>query len=395
VIKILYFYPNAFLGPVMSVFCHIIRHLDRSRFEAHVALNTEASGTLYLDPEHAIIHRFGFAVSPAHGSIPARAAAAAQIAPAMAQVIALARREKIDVLQCASTPYAGSLGTAVAKLSGAKLLVHYHDLVGRYSGHLGEHSRARKLAAHAMAAASDQLVTVSQFVREQGTGAGLPANKIDVVVNGVNLKRFTPEVDRGLRKEYGIADDEVLVLQLGRLLQSKRPDDFVRALAIARKKAPKVRGLIVGWEDPHYVGSFPGFKAELQHLADEAKLGDGVIFGDPRPDAHRLMAAADLVVAPSIDDPCPLVVTEAMAAGKAVVGARSGGIPEMVAHGETGFLVEPCNPDAIAEKLVELALDPDKRAAQGKAGRARAEKYFNEERLAAQFAPIYERLARR
>jgi glycosyltransferase involved in cell wall biosynthesis len=105
------------------------------------------------------------------------------------------------------------------------------------------------------------------------------------------------------------------------------------------------------------------------------------------------MAAADMVAMPSLDDPCPLVVTEAMASGKPVIGARSGGITELIADGESGFVVPPMSPESLAEKMVLLAESAELRATMGRAARQRAAAYFDEARLASDFTPIYEALA--
>ena len=158
---------------------------------------------------------------------------------------------------------------------------------------------------------------------------------------------------------------------------------------------PELRCLLVGWEDPRYRGPFRSYGAELRHIAEQERLGDSLIISPPRPEAPQLMAAADIVALPSVGDPCPLVVMEAMATGKAVIGADSGGIPEEVVDGVTGFLVPPGSVEALADRIVTLARDADLRARMGRAARRRAEACFDEARLAAEFAPIYEALAGR
>jgi glycosyltransferase involved in cell wall biosynthesis len=221
---------------------------------------------------------------------------------------------------------------------------------------------------------------------------GMPAARTHVVVNGVDCRRFHPGVDgAAIRREYGIAPDAPLVLQLARLIQQKRQEDVVRAFALARREVPDLRGLLVGWEDPRYSGPFPGYRAELEHLCAEAGLGDSLIIADARPDAPELLAAADMVAMPALGDAWNLAVTEAMAAGKPVIGAESGGIPEQIIHGTTGFLVPPRDPAALAAHIVTLARDPQLRARMGVAARKRAES-FDETHVAAGFAPIYEAL---
>jgi glycosyltransferase involved in cell wall biosynthesis len=152
-----------------------------------------------------------------------------------------------------------------------------------------------------------------------------------------------------------------------------------------------LRALLVGWEDPRYSGPFAGYRAELAHLCAQAGLGDSLIIADARPEAAELLAAADMIAMPAVGDAWNLAVTEAMAAGKPVIGAESGGIPEQIIHGTTGFLVPPGDPPALAAHMVTLARDAELRASMGVAARQRAET-FDERHVAAGFAPIYEAL---
>ena len=83
-------------------------------------------------------------------------------------------------------------------------------------------------------------------------------------------RRFHPGLtDRKYRQEYEIADDEVLVLQLARIIQQKRQEDTIRAFSLARRQVPNLRLLVVGWEDPRYNGPFAGYRAELEHIRAE------------------------------------------------------------------------------------------------------------------------------
>src|SRR5919197_1916855 len=180
----------------------------------------------------------------------------------------------------------------------------------------------------ATARRADRAVAVSEFVVGHVRDIGVAADGIDVVLNGVDLRRFHPGGDgSAMRQAYGIPPDAPLVLQLARIVQGKRQEDLVRAVALARRRVPELRCLLIGWEEPRYRGPFRSYGAELRHIAEQERLGDSLIISPPRPEAPQLMAAADIVALPSVGDPCPLVVMEAMATGKAVIGADSGGIP--------------------------------------------------------------------
>ncbi|HST05212.1 MAG TPA: glycosyltransferase family 4 protein [Chloroflexia bacterium] len=385
-IRILFFYPNEFLGPEMTVYAQEIRHLDRTRFQPYLVLNENAGGHLpFTEEDGIIIKQWKFGMS-FRGGLAQALRTGVHLPASLLGLVRYARQAEIDIVQCSAVPRTAILGYLLARLSGARLLLHYHVIPGRYAGLRGwvERTVARR---------ADRSVAVSEFLARKVVAGGIPADRVDVVVNGADCRRFTPDVDgSAIRAEYGIGPDEVLVLQMGRIIQQKRQEDVVKAFALARKEVPGLRCLLVGWEDPRYVGSFSGYKAELEHIAEAEGLGDSLIIAEARPEAPQLVAASDIVVMPSIEDAWNLAVTEAMAAGKPVVGSESGGIPEQIVEGATGFLVPLYDVDALAERLVRLGRDAELRQSLGRAARQRAESRFEETHLAADFAPIYERL---
>jgi glycosyltransferase involved in cell wall biosynthesis len=385
-IKVLFFYPNEFIGPEMTVYTQIIRHMDRRHFAPYLVLNSDVEGDVKLNEADGVTitrWKFGHAF---RGGVGQALRSGAQLPMSIISLARYIRRERIDILQCSAVPRVGTLALMLARLSKTALLLHYHVIPGRYEGPRGF---AERLAiGHA-----DGAVAVSQFLANRAQAYN-PGMKVDAVVNGVDCSRFHPGVDgSNIRKEYGIADDEVLVLQLARIIQQKRQEDTIRAFSLARRRAPNLRLLMVGWEDPRYNGPFSGYKAELEHLRVEANLGDSMIIADARPEAPQLVAACDMVAMPSIEDAWNLAVTEGMAGGKPVIGAASGGIPEQIVDGITGFLVPPESPEVLADRMVTLALDHDLRARMGQAGRKRAQIYFGESQVAIGFAPIYQSMA--
>lgn len=390
--KVLYLYPSLFLGPVMTIYGQIIRGLDPSRFELHVAINKDVTGALPFDQSDAIVREWNFGGGIARGDVTDRAVSALRLATALASLARFVRREQIDILHCMCTPYAGTLGLLLARMTCIPVLMHVHETVGRSAGAFKPQTFPRRHLGRLLLRQADEVVSVSRFIAKQVAEVAPPSRTIAVVENGTSLERFHPAVSgTRMRREYGIDDEDVLVLQLGRIVESKRQTDFIDAFAQARRTVPSLRGLVVGWEDPR----FPGPRAELARLAAKHNLGDRFLIADARPEAAELMAAADIVVAPSLDEAWGLVVAEAMAAGSPVIGADSGGIPEVMVDGVTGFLVPPRDPAEIAQKLVRLGADADLRASMGAAGRRHAVRELHESRVAQRFAPIYERLASR
>jgi len=150
--------------------------------------------------------------------------------------------------------------------------------------------------------------------------------------------------------------------------------------AAARMEAP-VRLEIYG------VGAL---EAELKRQAQE--LGVDARFHGFVTDIRERLARVDVLVQPSRADNLPLAILEAMACSLPVVGARVGGIPELVVDGETGLVVEAESPAALAAALDSLAADPERRRELGRRGRDRAAEHFSADGIARQTVALYEEL---
>ena len=142
----------------------------------------------------------------------------------------------------------------------------------------------------------------------------------------------------------------------------------MKALRKIADAVPEVRLVIVGEDDPMAHPERGSYRAELESLMRELSLEEQVIFTGFRSDIPELMAAFDVFAMPSWDEPFGMVFLEAMAMETPVVAWDSGGAPEVIANGETGFVVERGNVDALAETLLRLIRDPDLRGRMGRPG---------------------------
>jgi glycosyltransferase involved in cell wall biosynthesis len=131
-------------------------------------------------------------------------------------------------------------------------------------------------------------------------------------------------------------------------------------------------------------------RGELEQQAE--RLGVDAHFHGFVPDARERLARADVFVLPSRADNLPVSILEAMAAGIPVIGSRTGGIPELVADGETGLVFEAESPPALAAAISELAADPSRRRRFGERGRERVAAYFSAEQVGQRMVQLYERL---
>ncbi|MEM2487710.1 MAG: glycosyltransferase family 4 protein, partial [Thermoproteota archaeon] len=106
-------------------------------------------------------------------------------------------------------------------------------------------------------------------------------------------------------------------------------------------------------------------------------------------------AMSDIVVVPSLQEAFGLVISEAMSSGKPVIGSKVGGIPDQIIHGYNGFLVQPRNPEEIAEKIVWLIENPEKAKQMGRNGRILAEEKFNIDRRIDRIIQLYKEVLRK
>ncbi len=221
----------------------------------------------------------------------------------------------------------------------------------------------------------------------------MPPERVQVLPPGVDTERFKPGIDgSAVRIEKGIALDAPLVALIARFQDVKGHDVFQ---AMARKVAealPEARFIVAG-ENVHGQSADDAYKARIlaAHEADPV-LRERLIYLGFREDAQRVIAAADVIVCSSSFESYGMVNVEAMASGKAVVSTRRGGPSETVADGETGFLVDPGDVEALAKRVILLLHDADLRQRMGAAGRARVERLFSAQTMAATFDTALKRL---
>jgi glycosyltransferase involved in cell wall biosynthesis len=177
-----------------------------------------------------------------------------------------------------------------------------------------------------------------------------------------------------------------VVVAAGRLDPSKGHLLLFDAFARVVQKCPDARLLVCGW------ATYPGYDTVLKQRVTHLGLDGSVVFAGTRPDMPGIYAGADVFCLPTVDDACPLVFLEAMAAGLPTVGVVSGGVPEMVVDGATGLLSAPGDASALATSLLTLLRDPSLRARLGNAGKERVQEVFAPRRAAAEWMTVLHRL---
>jgi glycosyltransferase involved in cell wall biosynthesis len=202
---------------------------------------------------------------------------------------------------------------------------------------------------------------------------------VTVVRNGV--RGIVPEgAGARVRAELGIPAEAVVVTILAALRPEKAHDVAAEAVARVRERVPSVHLLVVG-EGP----TLPDVERWL------APLGDAATIAGYRTDVMAVLGATDVLLHPPRFDALPTAVIEAGAAGVPVVATRVGGIPEIVADGETGVLVPaPPEPAAVAAALEPLVADAELRGRLGAASRERFVREFSAESWARRLRALYD-----
>ena len=206
------------------------------------------------------------------------------------------------------------------------------------------------------------------------------AQRVRVVPLGTEPREFRPGIDpRDVRDRYALTGGP-WILTVARIEWHKGIDTMIKAMPAIRAAHPGARYAVAG------VGPR---QPQLEQLARETGVADAVRFLGPVPDADlpALYNAVDLYVGASrrhdlLVEGFGISLVEASASGLAVVGGRSGGVPDAVRDGETGILVDPDQPAAVAEGVNRLLADEPLRKKLGAAGRVAVEKYYNWDRVA-------------
>jgi len=257
--------------------------------------------------------------------------------------------------------------------------------------HIENHFRPQRLPAaglraldNATARLTARLLAVSDDTRRAFEAQGYPADRIETVPNGIQLP--VEDASNGLRAELGVSPEAPLAGEIARLCDVKGQRELIQAAA----RVPELHVVLAG-EDLETGGAY---RESLVAEAERAGVADRITFAGFRP-AESVLGALDVFVLPSWTEGMPITVLEAMAHRRPVVATTVGGTPELVLDGETGLLVPPRDPEALAEALRSLVADPQRARRLGEAGYARVAERFTVERMTTRVLEVYDEVAGR
>lgn len=232
------------------------------------------------------------------------------------------------------------------------------------------------------------IVTPSRWLGAAARASALFRDlRVEVIPNGLDLARFRPHDRHGARELLGLPRDRRLILFIGMNIVNDRNKGFhllMPALEALRQSGRGERAelVVAGCSGSPSGVSMPLVTHFLGRLHDDVTLA-------------LLYSAADLLVLPSIQENLPNTVMEAMACGTPVVAFDQGGVPDLVAHGRTGFLARPDDPGDLACGMAELLADDARKEAFGREARCAAEEKYGLETVARHYHALYEEILHR
>jgi glycosyltransferase involved in cell wall biosynthesis len=362
-IKVLLLDTNDAMGGVVRVHLNLLRTLDRGRFDIHLACLDHGK---VLPQFEAIggVNRWLLNVGTKPRAIGsgwrARMADVASLAPFAWSVLRLAwrcRRAGIQIIHTSDKKRAVMLTSLLHRLTGIPFVYHIHNNFADYPANRAALRRAAAIIANSADMRQD-------FVRALGPGL----ERIRVIYNGLDADEFAPGLPSGLRVELGVAPNAVLIGVVSRLAPDKGQETFIRAAARVAAREPRAQFVLAG--DDSIFSDNADYVPMLHRLVAELGLAPRTHFLGCRSDMAAVYCGLDIVVNTAWREAFGMVVVEGTACGKPVVGTRAGGIPEILTHGEDGFLFPVRDDAALADLLTDLIRDPALRARIGAAGRA-------------------------
>jgi len=285
------------------------------------------------------------------------------------RLVRIIRSYKINLIY-ANAPRTYLWATLAAKLTRIPIIWHLHSILSGWE---------LKLCRVLLETSVTKMIAVSKSVVEPFLRENLSlANKVEVIYNGVNIDQFIViRNGKKIRREFSIESGCHIIGFIGQIAKWKGIEDFIRAAALVLEKESNVVFLVFG-DILFGREKEKKYQDYLNKLVDSLGVGEHVIFAGRRKDVPEILDAINVLVIPSIEpDPCPLILLEGMAAGKAVVASAHGGPAEIIEDGVDGKLFPPGDFSALAEIILSLLKDPEQARKLGETAQQKATENFS------------------
>lgn len=346
------------------------------RYDAHVLMHEHGSDRLAdwfgeLSGSPTTAHDMGWRSSPyLRRGNPMRLRVALRYVRGIEALTADARGYAPDVVYSSQQHVDCRAASRISDSLGVPQVIHLHYNVGSW---------LRRVVLDRLETAA-HVVAVSDFVRGQALAHGVPDDRVTTIRNAVApFGPADPVRSAALRDELGLPADVFTFGMVSRVDKFKGHLDAIDAFEHVAKQHRDTRLVIVG------SGRIEG---QVRAHVERSAVRDQIVLTGFRTDVPDLLGLFDTLVHPAIEDPCPLAVLEAMAAGLPVVAYDDGGVPELVEDGVTGTLVERRRIGPLVQAMGERCADPDGSRRVGEAGRARLAAHFTPEQAGQRFAEI-------
>ncbi|MEO1768390.1 glycosyltransferase family 4 protein [Candidatus Enterococcus ferrettii] len=382
-INILFLHAGAEMYGADKVLLDLIRNLDKKKYKPYVILPTSGILVNYFERNNIDVEVIPYPIIRRKYFNPRGIIKYARDLFIYSKKLAyISRKKKIDIVH---TNTAAVLeGSYVSWRLKIPQLWSIHEII--VSPKL-----MFKFTSKLISSFSDITITDSIAVKQHLKSSGFFNKKsIKVIYNGVDNKRFSPNVDFSyLKEEWGIPKDAKVIGMMGRVNSWKGQNDFLKAANIVMEKNLDVYTVFIG-------SAFEGEEwreRELENSINQSPFKKRIINVGYRTDSEAIYNLYDVFVLPSTNpDPLPTVVLEAMSTGKPIIGYRHGGVCEMVEDGVNGILADVGNPENLAQKIDLLITDDDLRLRMGKESRKRLLDNFSIEAYIRNYSNEYDHL---
>src|SRR2546428_445 len=381
--RLLVFLTAFYIGGTERQVVNLARGLDRARFEPKLAC-LRRSGEFLDEVEAQQIPLSEYRIKSLYSP---------QTFKQQLLLSGNIKRERIEIVHTYNF-YPNVFAVPAARLARAPVIVASVRDTGGYE--TPTQSRLQGFVCRM----ADCIVANAEAVRQRLIVEGYSPQKITVIRNGVDLKRFAGNCEGAkLRKDLGLPAHAPVVAMLSRLVRQKGVEDFLEASACVAARVPDTRFLVVGDSPPVRKGSAvvpeAEYRRELESCAARLGLGARVVFTGFRVDVPELLSEVAVSVLPFVSsEGLSNALLESMAAGVPVVATRVGGNAEAIEEGATGLLVPPRDPRALSHAICQVLEDRELALRLGQAGRQRVAEYFSLERMVRETEDLYGTLLR-